>query len=282
MRVALSQKIPVGIKFIIARGWSAIVATAASILLISYTRLPIWAIVTVVIIIIGVGLWMERQRHSKERIKELANDLARQQSYFLETFLPLSDSEARYSLFHMIRLLPALVTDNASIKLMIYDKIKTHLPSAQNFRPTWDRQCPPLAKWNRGWSMRQELCWGNQYLQSIRNYLAKPKTSRSDICQLQLIFPREVDETVVVFSVLRSLAVDVEQAPHEIRSPSFCTWNLVDSWPHVLVSVANLGMREQCIELKSVGRDYRVSDPYLIHSPLAGMRISVNKRTDIH
>lgn len=138
-------------------------------------------------------------------------------------------------------------------------KIRTHLPLAQNSLAPWDERYPPLAKWDRPWSMRNELSWGNQHLRSIRNYLTRPRAGRPDTCQLQLTFPQGVNETIVVFSLFHSLDVDIEQAPPEIRSPSFCTWVLVDSWPCVLVSVANLGTIQQCIQLKSVGRDYRVS-----------------------
>lgn len=137
--------------------------------------------------------------------------------------------------------------------------IRTHFPLAQNFLAPWDGPYPPLAKWDRSWSMKEELNWGSQYPQSIRNYLTKPQAGRSDTCQLQLTFPQGVEETIVVFSLFHSLDIDIEQAPPEIRSPSFCTWVLVDSWPYVLVSVANLGIIQQCIQLKSVSRDYRVS-----------------------
>ena len=138
-------------------------------------------------------------------------------------------------------------------------EIKTHFPLAQNFRAPWDGQYLPLAKWDRPWSLKEELYWGSQYSQSIRNHLAKPKASRSDTCQLHLTFPQKVEETTVMFSLFHSLGVGMKQAPPEIHNPSFCTWALVDSWPYVLVSLANLGIIRQCIQLKSVGRDYRVS-----------------------
>jgi hypothetical protein len=137
-------------------------------------------------------------------------------------------------------------------------KIKTHLPLGQNSSALWDGQYPPLARWNRPWSMKESIYWGNQRTESVMNYLTRPKIGSPGTRQVQLAFPREVEETTVVFSLFHSLGVNIEQVPAEIRSTSFVTWMLVDPWPYVLVSVANLGIH-QTIQLGLTGRDYRVS-----------------------
>jgi len=84
-------------------------------------------------------------------------------------------------------------------------KIRTHLPLAQNFLAPWDGQYSRLAKWDKPWCIKENLYWGSKYPQSVRDYLAKPKTSRSDICQLQLRFPQEVEETTVMICLFPSL-----------------------------------------------------------------------------
>lgn len=137
-------------------------------------------------------------------------------------------------------------------------RIQTHFPLAQNFTAPWDGQHPPLVKWDKPWQMKEELNWGGQHPESIKNYFTRPKASNSGTLPVQLTFPLGVEETIVVFSLFHSLDVDIKQAPPEIHSPCFCTWVLMDSSPYALVSIANLGITQQCIQLKSVGRDYRV------------------------
>jgi len=140
-------------------------------------------------------------------------------------------------------------------------KVKTHLPLAQGFSPKWDGQYSPLANWNEPWSMFEELDWSINN-PSVRDYLAKPKNIKTNPYTLAvpLIFPTGVSATQIRFFVLSSIGIDLAEAiafAPEIRDSSFCTWFLADAWPYVLISIRNPLRTSQCVELKSIGRDYR-------------------------
>lgn len=94
-------------RFVLLRGWSAILAAAAFPLLQAYTTLPLWGIACIAALIIGAGLVVERTRYPKERLKQLASELIRQEKTFLDRFIPLSESEATFCIFHVARTLPS-------------------------------------------------------------------------------------------------------------------------------------------------------------------------------
>ena len=88
----------------------AILATAAFPLLQTYTTRRLWSIACVAALIIGAGLIVERTRYPKERLKQLASELIRQEKTFLERFIPLSESEATFCIFHVARTLPSVTS----------------------------------------------------------------------------------------------------------------------------------------------------------------------------
>ena len=98
------------IRFILVHGWSAILATAAFPLLQTFTALPLWGIACIAVLIIGAGLIVERTRYPKERLKQFASELIRQEKAFLDRFIPLSESEATFCIFHVARVLPSVTS----------------------------------------------------------------------------------------------------------------------------------------------------------------------------
>ena len=45
----------------------------------------------------------------------------------------------------------------------------------------------------------------------------------------------------MIFTLVNSFDVDINEVPAEIRDPKYCTWTLVDSWLYVLVSNGESG-----------------------------------------
>lgn len=124
------------IRFILVRGWSAILATAAFPLLGTYTALPLWGIACIAALIIGAGLIVERIRYPKERLKQFASELIRQEKVFLDRFIPLSESEATFCIFHVSRTLPS-VTSSKELQTRFsgwYEVMHSH---TQNIMRDW-------------------------------------------------------------------------------------------------------------------------------------------------
>lgn len=140
--------------------------------------------------------------------------------------------------------------------------IKTHLPFGNNITPLWDGKKMPLAKWDEPWTMLEELYWGPDN-QSIKECLTKPKNVKTSTKTQQEIvrFPDEILATQIGFSLFKSLSVPmsvINKIAPEIQSPNFCTWVLTDSWPIILISIRIPNTAKVCINLNSVGRDYRI------------------------
>lgn len=125
-----------GIRFVFLHGWSAILATASFPLLQTYTALPLWGIACIAAAVIATGLIVERRRYPKERLRQLAVELIRQEKAFLDRFIPLSESEATFCIFHIARILPS-VTSSKELQTRFrgwYDVMHSH---TQNVIRDW-------------------------------------------------------------------------------------------------------------------------------------------------
>ncbi len=99
-----------GIRFVLLHGWSAILATASFPLLQTYTELPLWGIACIAAAMIAAGLVIEKRRYPREKLRQLAIELIRQEKTFLDRFIPLSESEATFCIFHVARTLPSVTS----------------------------------------------------------------------------------------------------------------------------------------------------------------------------
>lgn len=125
-----------GIRFVLLHGWSAILATASFSLLQTYTTLPLWGIACIAAVLIAAGLIVEKRRYPKERLRQLAVELIRQEKAFLNRFIPLSESEATFCIFHVARTLPS-VTSSKELQARFrgwYDVMHSH---TQNVMRDW-------------------------------------------------------------------------------------------------------------------------------------------------
>lgn len=125
-----------GIRFVLVRGWSAILAAASFALLPTYTVLPLWSIACIAAAIIAAGLIVERRQYPKERLRQLAVELIRQEKVFLNRFIPLTGSEVTFCIFHVARTLPS-VTSTKELKTYLtgwYNVMENH---TQNVMKDW-------------------------------------------------------------------------------------------------------------------------------------------------
>ena len=125
-----------GIRFVLLHGWSAILATASFPLLQTYTALPLWGIAFIAAAMITVGLVVERRRYPRERLRQSAVELIRQEKTFLDRFIPLSESEATFCIFHVAGTLPS-VTSSKELQVRFsgwYDVMHSH---TQNVMRDW-------------------------------------------------------------------------------------------------------------------------------------------------
>jgi len=125
-----------GIRFVLAHGWSAILAAAIFALLPTYTALPFWSIACMAAAIIATGLIIERRQYPKERLRQLAVELIRQEKVFLNRFIPLTGSEMTFCIFHIARMLPS-VTSTRELKSRFTGWYKVMEDYTQNVMKDW-------------------------------------------------------------------------------------------------------------------------------------------------
>ena len=109
------------------------------------------------------------------------------------------------------------------------------------------------------WDIHDEINWGGGLAGLVKQYLAKPKSPRSNrLCQIPVVFAEGTEGAVIVFTLCHDLGAKLDEMPEEVSHPDFRTWALVDAWPYVLVSISGLAGSRDPVELRSVGRDYRM------------------------
>ena len=101
------------VRFVFLQGWGALLIVFLSVFAVTHD-LPLFVVLPAAVAILAVDLMTKRilssRQFAKERLQQLGKDLIRQENTFLARFLPLSSSEATFSIFHVARQLPSVTS----------------------------------------------------------------------------------------------------------------------------------------------------------------------------